>query len=160
TFNTDSDVFWNFPDDQLRKIMARNAVTQAALIPSLTVARNRLREVGDELNAGFFTSDQAPIFQSMAVTGMGDTLLQSLLFTEAEIVEGAAKALKDAQEALRNAAAAAPASSETIALLSKFAANLTSTFNERISPVYGDDSLRSLGSMIFLEASAAIDSEF
>ncbi len=38
-----------------------------------------------------------------------------------------------------------------------FGADLTNTFNNKLSSVYGDDALRTLSSAVLLEASRAID---
>jgi len=154
-FNTDEDVFWNFPDVELRRAMAVNSATTARLVPALLAARGRLLEAGDQHTAAFFTSDQAPVFQNMALSGIGETLLQSLLFTEAGIVRGAALALADMQT---SAAAATP--TKAIQRLADFGADLTSTFHDKISSAYGDDALRTLGSLVLLEASAALDPTF
>ena len=105
-FNTDQDAFWNFPDVDLRRAVATDAHTTAALVPSLLTAHNRLREAGDNRNAAFFTAQQASSFQTMTLTGMGETLLLSLLFTEADIIRGAAAALKDVNGMLDTVATA------------------------------------------------------
>lgn len=153
-FNSDADVFWDFPDIELRRAVASDPHTTASLVPSLLTAQARLREVGDDHNASFFTAQQAPTFQNMTRSGMGDTLLQSLLFTEAEIIRGATAALKDVNEML-DAVATAP----TVAInrFADFGAHLTDTFNRKLSSVYGNDALRTVSSMVLLEASRAID---
>jgi hypothetical protein len=157
TFNTDGDVFWNFPDEQLRKAMAANALTAARLAPALLTARGRLLEAGDTRTAAFFAADQVPVFQNMTFSGMGETLLNSLLFAEAEIVQGAASALVDMQK-MTSAAAATP--TKAIQRFADFGADLTSTFHDKVSSVYGGDSLRTLGALVLLEASAALDPAF
>jgi hypothetical protein len=153
-FNTDSDVYWDFPDIDLRHAVAFDAHTTASLVPALVTAQTRLREAGDNNNAAFFTAQQAATFQNMTRSGIGDTLLQSLLFTEAEIVRGAAAALKDVNGML-DAVAAAP--TQAINRFADFGAELTDTFNHRLSSVYGGDALRTLSSMVLIEASRAID---
>ncbi len=124
-FNTDSDVFWDFPDIDLRRAVAE-----------------------------FFTAQQATTFQNVTLSGMGDTLLQSLLFSEAEIIRGATAALKDVNGML-DSVATAP--TKAINRFADFGADLTDTFNHKLSGVYGDDALRTLSSMVLLEASRAID---
>jgi hypothetical protein len=153
-FNTNSGVFWDFPDIDLRRAVAFDPHTTASLVPSLLTAQTRLREAGDNDNARFFTAQQATAFQNMTQSGMGDTLLQSLLFTEAEIIRGATAALKDVNGML-DAMATAP--TQAISRFADFGADLTDTFNHRLSSVYGDDALRTLSSMVLLEASRAID---
>src|SRR5229473_244660 len=153
-FNTDSDVFWDFPDIDLRRAVAFDPHTTASLVPSLLNAQTRLREAGDDDNAEFFTAQQATTFQNVTRSGMGDTLLQSLLSSEAEIIRGATAALKDVNGML-DSVATAP--TKAINRFADFGADLTDTFNHKLSGVYGDDALRTLSSMVLLEASRAID---
>ena len=153
-FNTDSDVFWDFPDIELRRAVAFDPHTTASLVPSLLTAQTRLREAGDDHDASFFTAQQAATFQNMTRSGMGDTLLESLLFTEAEIIRGATTALKDVNKML-DVAATAP--TKAINRFADFGADLTDTFNHKLSSVYGDDALRTLSSMVLVEASRALD---
>ncbi len=153
-FNTDSDVFWDFPDIDLRRAVAFDPHTTASLVPSLLTAQTRLREAGDDDNAEFFTAQQATTFLNVTLSGMGDTLLQSLLFSEAEIIRGATAALKDVNGML-DSVATAP--TKAINRFADFGADLTDTFNHKLSGVYGDDALRTLSSMVLLEASRAID---
>jgi hypothetical protein len=155
-FNTDDDVFWNFPDPNLRKAIAFDFHTTSSLVSALTVARKRLLDAGDSRSAAFFTPDKASSFQSLATNHTGDILLQSLLFTEAEMVNGAAGALKDIQGMLSDAATAP---TKAIARFAEFGAHLTGTFNKSLS-IYGNESLRTLNSMLMVEASKAIDFRF
>jgi len=156
-FNTDKDVYWDFPDVDLRRAVAMDSHTTASLVPALLTAQTRLRESGDDRDASFFTAQQAGSFQQMTLSGMGDTLLQSLLFTETEIVRGAVSTLEDVNGML-DAVATAP--SKAINRFADFGADFTDTFNHRLSSVYGNDALRALSSMVLLEASRAIDPTF
>jgi hypothetical protein len=156
TLNTDNDVFWDFPDSNLRHAMAMSPTTGNNLVPALQTAQIRLLEAGDNHNASFFTPQQAATFQRMTLDGMGDTLLNSLLFTEAEMIRGATAALKDVNGML-DAAATAP--TKAIVRFADFGADLTDAFNHKLSSVYGDDALRTLSSMVLVEASRAINSD-
>src|SRR5712692_6837265 len=51
----------------------------------------------------------------------------------------------------------ATAPTKAINRFADFGADLTDTFNHKLSGVYGDDALRTLSSMVLLEASRAID---
>jgi hypothetical protein len=155
-FNTDTDVFWDFPDANLRKAIAFDSHTMGSLVSALTTARNRLLDAGDSKSAAFFTPDQASSFQSLAANSTGGILLQSLLFTEAEMVNGAASTLKDVQGMLSRAAMAP---SQAITRFAQYGADLTETFNKSLS-IYGNESLRTLNSMLLVEASKAIDPSF
>jgi hypothetical protein len=153
-FNNNADVYWDFVDIDLRRAVAGDPHTTASLVASLLSAQSRLREAGDDHNAAFFTAQQAATFQNMTQSGIGDTLLQSLLFTEAEIIRGATAALKDVNGMLE---AVATAPTKAIERFADFGADLTDTFNHKLSSVYGDDALRTLSSMVLMEASRAID---
>jgi hypothetical protein len=155
-FNTDTDVFWDFQNDSLRRLVAFDSHTTRSLAPALATARRRLLDGGKSGVAGFFTTDQAGSLQNLATNSTGDILLQSLLFTEAEIVNGAASTLKDVQGMLSNAATAP---SQAIVRFAEYGAHLTETFNKSLS-VYGNESLRTLNSMLMVEASRAIDLGF
>jgi hypothetical protein len=156
-FNTDKDVYWNFPDVDLRRAVAMDTHTTASLVPYLLTAQTRLREAGDDHDASFFTAQEAGSFQNMTLSGMGDSLLQSLLFTEADVIRGAVSALKDVNGML-DSLATAP--TKAINRFADFGADFTDTFNQRLSSVYGNDALRALSSMVLLEASRAIDPRF
>jgi hypothetical protein len=155
-FNTDTDVFWDFQDGSLRKAIAFDVHSARSLVTTLAVARERLLNAGKSGAASFFTPDQASSFLNLATNSTGDTLLHSLLFTEAEMVNGAAKTLKDIQGMLSTTATAP---TQAIARFADYGANLSETFNKSLS-VYGNESLRTLNSMLLVEASKAIDLGF
>src|SRR5262249_53519295 len=71
-FNTDSDVFWNFPDPALRRAMVFDRHTTASLLTALASARARLAAAGDNHNASFFDADQVGDFQQLAAGTDGD----------------------------------------------------------------------------------------
>jgi hypothetical protein len=157
TLDTGRDVFWDFVDRDLRHTMAVAPDTATNLALALQLAQTRLREAGDDHDASFFAPQQAATFQRMTLDGIGDTLLTSLLFTEAEIIRGATAALKDVNGML-DTIATAP--TKAIVRFADFGADLTDTFNHKLSSVYGNDALRTLSSMVLIEASRAIDPNF
>lgn len=154
TLNTDKDAYWDFADADLRHAMAMASKTATNLAPALQTANARLRDAGDDHDALFFTPQQAATFQRMTLDGMGDTLFNALLFTEAEIIRGATAALRDVNGML-DVVAKSP--TKAIARFADFGADLTDAFNNKLSSVYGGNALRTLSSMILVEASRAID---
>jgi hypothetical protein len=158
-FNTDKDVFWNFPDVDVRRAVARDPHTLATLGAALAALQARLREAGRDTSS--FEPGLAGRFVEMALNTSdpmtGDALFNGLLFTESQMIRGASDAL-DAIQSAGNQAATAP--TKAIQKLAEYAADLTDTFNHRLSSVYGNDSLRTLGPLALLEASAAITPEF
>jgi hypothetical protein len=149
TFNTDTDVYWNFPDNTLRSVMAQNQATGANLVPALLQARTRLTEAGETGRAKFFTQEETQDFQGLAA---GAAQFHSLCFMEAEIISKAVDALKNIAEFRRE-----KKPSEAIEQLAEFGAGITSAFNERVRSIYGSASLRTLGTQILVEASRALD---
>jgi hypothetical protein len=109
-----------------------------------------------QLPAGILGPGSAEKVSVSATNHTGDIFLQSLLFTEAEMVNGAARTLMDIQGMLSEAATAP---TKAIARFADYGAHLTETFNRNLS-IYGNESLRTLNSMLMVEASKAIDFGF
>ena len=153
-FNTDKDVFWDWPDVDLRRAIARDAHTIATLAGQLSGIQSQLLEAGSG-DAGYFAPSKAGQFVELALNATGDVLLSSLLFTEAQLVRGAADALKQVSAAL---ATAATAPTQAIRTLARFAGAITDTFNQRVSSVYSGMSGRIVGPMLLVESSNALGS--
>ncbi len=151
-----NDVYWNFPDPELRRKMVMNQKATGSLAASLVAAAERLRESDRQRGrAKFFGADQAGSFQHMALArDAGDDLLGTLLFVEAEVVQGVAKALKDVSEFME---AAPDQPQRAVERLTEFGDEVTETFHRKLASVYGGDSLRALGPMVFLEAARVLD---
>ena len=159
TFNTDKAVFWNWPDVNLRQAFAVDRHTGSALVPMLRAARARWLDAGNNNIADSFTDDQAPRFLQAAIklgNGSGDEFLSSLLFTESQMVTGAAVALRDVRAALPQLATAP---TKAIKLLSKFGADLSTTFDNRLSVYSTAEAVRTLNSMLLTEASNALSGQ-
>jgi len=154
-FNRDDQTFWNWADIELRRAVASDAHTTALLVQTLLALQKRLQESGNS-NQQFFAANTASSWQQTSLTADGDRLLQGLLFAEAQIIDGAAKALGDVNDML-NDFATAPA--RAVRRFADFGANLTEAFHDGPGGVYGDASLRALSSMILVEVSRAIAPE-
>lgn len=153
-FNTNTDVFWDWPEKDLRRAIAYHPNTIANLSGRLSGIQGQLLEENSK-NAKFFAPSLAGRFIEMALEDYGDRLLCSLLFTEAQLVTGASDALKHVSSAL-DTAAAAP--TEAIRLLADFAANLTDTFDDRVRSIYTGMSGHVIGPMLLVQSSAALGS--
>ena len=165
-FNTDQDFFWDYPTVELRRAVANDPHTAAALAAQLAVVHTQLVEAGSS-NAGFFDPSQAGKLMQQAVDAQGDIYLSSLLFTESEMIGlkpskfppysggGATKALADVNQALAKAGTAPTAAMN---LLANFVSQLTDTFNRKVSSVYTDISDAVVGPLLLVEASAALGS--
>ena len=153
-FNTDKDVFWDWPEVNLRRAVARDSHTIATLAGRLSGIHSQLLKAGSG-NAGSFNPSMAGSFVELALSARGDEKLYSLLFSEARLVGGAADALKQVSAALKTAATAP---TQAIKTLAEFAAALTETFNERVSSLYSGMSGRVVGPMLLVESSGALGS--
>jgi hypothetical protein len=151
-FNTDKDVFWDFPEADLRRAIAHDAHTLGGLGGRLAAIQQQLQRAGRG-NAAFFAPSMAGRFVELALNSTGDNFLSSLLFTEAEMVSGASKALKEIAAAVDQGGTSP---TQAIKKLAEFAANLTDTFNHRVSSIYSGVSGRVLGPMLLVESSRAL----
>jgi hypothetical protein len=155
-FNTDQDVFWNHPDVDLRRAIARDQHTIATLTDRLAVIRQWLRE-RDDKNPDMFAPERAGRFVELALNATGDIFYGSLLHTESQLVSGAAKALDEIAGALSGPRVPP---SRVIKSLAGWVAELTDTFNSRLGSLYGGGLGRVLGPLALIEASSAIDPWF
>jgi hypothetical protein len=153
-FNTDKDVFWDWPDLDLRRAIARESHTIATLSGRLSGIQSQLLEAGSG-NVGFFAPPKAGQLVDWALNSDGDNYFYRLLYTEAQLVCGATDALKQAAATL---ATAATAPTQAIQTLAKFAADITDTFNQRVSSVYSGMSGRVVGPMLLVESSNTLGS--
>jgi hypothetical protein len=153
-FNTDKDVFWDWPDVNLRRAVAHDSHTIATLAGRLSEIQRQLLEASSG-DASFFAPSMAGKFVELALNATGDEFLYRLLFTEAELVRGAADALKQVSASL---ATAATAPTQAIKTLAEFAADITDTFNRRVSSVYSGMSGRVVGPMLLVESSKVLGS--
>lgn len=78
---------------------------------------------------------------------------RNLLFGDAEVLAGAERARRDIVTFLQSAS---QGPSAALKALAEFGADLVSTFNKRITSVYGGGALRPLGTLAFLEAAHAL----
>jgi hypothetical protein len=150
TLNTDKDVYWDWPDDDVRHAIAGLGSTQASLAVALAAAQQRLFEAGLK-RAGDFDPQRAAVFQGEAIRD--DLRLRQLCFVEATLIDGAVKAFRNLQAA---SAAAKSDPSTAIEALANAGASLTEAFNKAVSPNYGEDASRTLNSMLLVEATNAI----
>jgi hypothetical protein len=151
-FNTDADVFWDWPDASLRRAVARDGRTIARLAGRLAGIRVQLQEMGQR-SAGDFDPAKANRFVEQALNPVGDQLLSSLLFSTAQLVRGAGDALARVSAAT---AMAGSAPGRAIEALAEFAGTVTETFNQKVQTVYSGVSGRVIGPMLLVEATAAL----
>jgi hypothetical protein len=153
-FNTAKDTYWNFPDPELRRAVANDPHTVSSLAGKLGSIHRILVEAASS-NTAFFEPSVAPGFVKLAINETGDHLLQSLLFTESELVRAASETLKEASAAIGTAA---NAPSKAIKAFAAFAAEVTETFHNNIRSVYSRMPDRVVAPMLLVHASSALGS--
>ena len=117
SFQTDKDVFWDWPDVDLRRAVACDSQTVTALAAELKSIHAQLIESGSS-NAGFFAPSRSGDFIQDALSVTGDDLPQSLLFSEGAMVQSATDALQQIGVAL---SVAPTARTQAIKALARFA---------------------------------------
>ena len=152
-WDTARDVFWDWRSPNLRNAVVRDPRTVAALLQRLAEAAARWSAAGDTRQASFFAPGQAGAILQLATAGQGSELLQSLLYTEAELVFGAQKAIDKLRDGWQDAVAA-PA--KTLKTLADFGARLSVTFHRRLSVYSSPEAQRTFNSLLLAEASRAL----
>ena len=144
-----SDLYWNWPDRDLRNAMLRSDQTKTRLKTRLASIQALLAAEGNS-NANRFAADQMDFIISCAVDRL-DTA--NLFQVEAEMVENARSAgLKIAQFLLSEGTAR-----DVYDQLEAFGSKLTDTFNKGLENWAVDALLLPLGSMLLIEAARAFD---
>lgn len=155
-WDTGSDVYWDYADRNLRNAVIRDRRTVSALQVRMAQLGERWQSMGDGAKADFFAPGQVGKILGQATVRPGSDLLESLLFTEARMVHGAQEALNSLKDAWKNAASAP---SKTLRALSEFGANLSATFNRKLTVFSSPETLRTFNSFLLTEASAALTPE-
>jgi hypothetical protein len=152
--NKKSDnVYWDWRDSEKRKAMVRDQETLRNLSEALVRTRELLRADGRSKQASFFQPEDCELFIAES-RYQSEGAFRSLLLSEAELTEGIRKALHDMAK-FRSDQGSSP--SRALKCLADFGAKLTKTFHSRLSSLYGNEFLRPLGSILFLEAARAMD---
>jgi hypothetical protein len=153
--NTDTDYFWDWPDEKMRRQMALHPQTTAVLAPILARTHHVLKEAGLGDVASFYTPDRVRRIQEEVADRETRDLspLGHLLFVEDAVIT-AARQSGFAIAKFRKAAGSKP--SEAVKALATFGSTLTEAFNAKITTNYGGGALRPLGTALFLEAAAAL----
>ncbi len=155
--NTDTDVFWNWPDPDLRSAVAGLRSTGASLARAMEVHRQRLISEDKRRQAGFFKPEELGEWVKIALDRPSERHMEALLSMESRLANGAADAVDKVQAAL---AAAPDNPTAAVAALAEAGAALTAVFHADVKTKYGDQSSRAIGSALLLEATAALDPGF
>ncbi len=137
--------FWDFVDRKER----RNMLDKMQTLDRMKVLLARAEDVlaGDS-DAQFFRQKDAA--QILASINADDPVLNSLFFSEAEVIKHAFEG------GLQIAALHNDKPSDAVMALEKFGAKLTEAFNSNITSLLGPG-IQALGTRVFLDASRALD---
>ena len=149
----DSGLYWDFQTRDIRRGMLADGHTTANLRARLRAVQDLLNACGDSHSADRYDPGEAENFQRTAANA-GDNNVFFLLRAESNVVSGAVNALHDIHNALPQLKLEP---SKAIRRLAEFGADLTEAFNDKIASIYGDDSLRTLGTVLLIEASKVLD---
>jgi hypothetical protein len=118
----------------------------------------RLEEAGLHSDLQFYQNDQVAEVLAAATNAFGDELVESLLTFESNVVFRANDAMKDMQKFLADSSSTP---SKAVVRLAKFAADITTAFNQLIGKsAFADlSSFRAVAQVVFAEASRALSSE-
>lgn len=157
TINRDKDYYWDWPNEDMRHQMALHPRTTASLSVILERVYNLLLEAGMTQTASFYKPNRVELIQREVV---GDDRNDSspiarLLYVENEVIKSARRA---GFAIAKFMAVANSKPSEAVKELAKFGSTITSAFNDRVSGVYGGGAIRPLGTALFIEAAAALNS--
>ncbi len=150
--NTGPDLFWNYPDSNTVQAMAYSSPTAQTLATRMKEIHDQLVAIGKPNEAGFYDLGQLRRILGEAIQHDGAIYLNRLLTLEAWIIHGAARA---AQKVASFVAQSTLHPTKAIEALCEFGSGITDTFNSQLNSVYGNDALRPLGTLVFIEASKA-----
>ena len=155
--DTSQQVYWDWMDASLRRAMLYSSTTEAKLRAMLPAVYQRLQSAGVKGAAAMFAPGDATVRRIRDAVAHRDDLLRSLLYTEAEIVDGALQAgLSMARFRAKQGADVKQATRS----LAAFGATISDTFNKRVSSVYGGDAVRPLGTLLFATAAQALSGNY
>lgn len=149
-----ADYYWDWVDARLVWALARSRPAIATLTRNMEAIRVRLEAEGRSEAAAAYASTQV----ERVINGVSDPAsysgyLRGLLFVEAEIIEGTAKAITSMARYV-DRAEGKPA--EALAALAEFGAAITQTFNGKLKSIYLPSSLRSIGTALFCDVTQAL----
>jgi hypothetical protein len=154
--NTGQSAYWDWMDQELRTAILFSNATEAKLRAMLPAIYQRLQSAGMNDTAKFFEPGDASVRRIRAAVDRDDSRLKSLLFTEAEIIDGAVHAGLQLAKFRVNKGADIK---QAVRSLAAFGAKITDTFNSRVSSIYGGDALHPLGTMLFVAAGQALSNQ-
>jgi hypothetical protein len=155
-FNRDEEVFWDFASPDEREAIIRSTQAAANLMRLLAQIHQRLSNLpGFHNTAEFYELGQPALKRiRLAASGSAQPQFHSLLFVEATIIHEAVNA---GRRLAQFAQAAESKPSEAVKLLAEFGSKVTQAFHGNLRSLYGENALRPLGALIFLEAARVLD---
>lgn len=154
-FNDGKGIYWDWEDKDIRAAVLGYGLTVMNLKSRLAGVREVLAatpELRDQL--GYYDDNKAAVMIKQVISDSTmATLLHSLLYVESLVVDGARDAGVKFAKFFGE-----PKPDQALKLLTDFGSDLTDTFNNKIHSIYQGESVRALGTMMFIEAARALSS--
>ena len=152
-FDDRRDVYPDIDTSGNIEVLVHNSRTLAALVTRLASLHAALLQSPETAGiAGEYQAAHASTILSNALTPNGRADLDNLLRVERGVIREAHAAGLSIAKALKTAKPA-----DALAHLAEYGAKVTNAFNSKIGSLFKGDELRPLGSLVFMEAGAALD---
>lgn len=147
--------YWDITNQDLKLAMINYPSTIARLGAEMAGIHKTLEDHRNKFAGDYNPTDTAAVGKLLQLAA-GSRHFDSLLMSERESIEGAIRAGLQMAEFVASANNDPEAALESMA---EFGESLTRTFNSKLSNLFVKNSLRELGTVVFLEASRAFDPE-
>jgi len=154
--DTEKEPYWKYADSKLVCAMVNLNATATNLQPALSSAYDRLMALDESYDASFFAPSPGTVahLRNMILSstsgGQSRACLQALLFSEAQVALGVAKALESAAK-IASSSAGQDARAEMKDHLAQFARDVTLAMNSGNTNLYVGNQLRLFGPMLLVE---------
>jgi hypothetical protein len=150
------DFYWDTTDAKLLLAMVNHPGTTARLGAAMGKIHGMLVDARSKFAEDYNPNHEASVRRIMDLAVQSKLLAGSLLFAERESIQ---TAIESALEMAKFTRGAGGDAEEALEALANFGEKLTRTFHSRLSTLFGGETIRQLGSVVFLEASQAFDAE-
>lgn len=151
--------YWDFRDqDLVRALVVGQQETRDRLAARMALVNQMLKGIPAlQKSAQFYEPDQVGRILGRALEGHGKIIFQTLLFVEAEVIEGAVRAGREMAE-FRARQNTKP--EQALESLADFGSELTRSFSSKLTDLFDPkgnaEMLRNFGTLVFVEASRAL----
>lgn len=151
-----ADFYWDTTDAKLLLAMVNHPGTIARLGAAMGKIHGVLVDARDRFAEDYNPNNEDSVRKVLDLAVRSKLLAGSLLFAEREAI---AAATESALEMAKFTSGAGGDAEEALEALASFGEKVTRTFHGRLSTLFGGETIRQLGSVVFLEASRVFDGE-